>query len=108
MAKFHQRGERMTFTASADQTAGDVILVGAVIGMVVDDTASGDKGVLIVDGVVSGAPSDTGAAWSLGDQLYWDGTNKKFTKTATSNTACAKAAKAKASADSTCTVWLNR
>jgi predicted RecA/RadA family phage recombinase len=31
-------------------------------------------------------PSDTGAAWAVGDVVYWDDTAKVFTKTTTSNT----------------------
>lgn len=37
---------------------------------------------------VSGADKATGAAWAVGDRIYWDDTAKKFTKTSTDNTAC--------------------
>lgn len=42
--------------------------------------------------------SETGVAWTTGDKLYWDDTNKQFTKTSAGNTLCAIAAEDKASA----------
>ncbi|MER8786875.1 DUF2190 family protein [Mesorhizobium sp. M0983] len=43
----------------------------------------------------------TGAAWAVGDKIYWDATAKKGTKTTTSNTLFAVAVAAAASGDTT-------
>jgi predicted RecA/RadA family phage recombinase len=48
---------------------------------------------------ITNAPTDTGAAWAIGDTIYWDNTNHVFTKTSTSNTKCGYALEAKASGD---------
>jgi predicted RecA/RadA family phage recombinase len=46
-------------------------------------------------------PKATGASWSQGDQLYWDGTNKNFTKTSSGNTKWGVAAAAAQAGDAT-------
>lgn len=48
---------------------------------------------------ISDAPKAAGAAWAVGDALYWDASAKAFTKTSTANTACGYALAAAASAD---------
>lgn len=48
---------------------------------------------------ISDAPKAAGAAWSIGDSLYWDDTAKNFTKTSASNTLCGYALAPAASAD---------
>lgn len=49
--------------------------------------------------LVSDVPKATGAAWSVGDALYWDDAAKNFTKTSAGNTACGYALAAAQSAD---------
>lgn len=63
--------------------------------------------IYMIGGLVEYA-SDTGTAWAAGDKLYWDDTNKVFTKTSTSNTLCAMAYEAKASAAATATILLSQ
>ena len=48
---------------------------------------------------VSDAPKAAGAAWSVGDALYWDDVAKAFTKTSAGNVLCGYALAAAASAD---------
>ena len=48
---------------------------------------------------ISDAPKATGAAWAVGDAIYWDDTAKKFTKTSTDNTACGYAIAVAGSSD---------
>jgi len=57
-------------------------------------------------GVFSGLAKATGAAWVEGDMLYWNDTNKNFTKTSTGAILCAAAGAAAASGDTTGTVVL--
>ena len=53
----------------------------------------------LVKGTIDGATTDTGTAWAIGDLVYWDATNSRFTKTSTSNTKAGYALEAKASGD---------
>jgi hypothetical protein len=48
-------------------------------------------------GTKEGAGS--GQAWAVGDKVYWDDTNKRFTKTSTSNTLAGYAVAAALTAD---------
>lgn len=51
------------------------------------------------DHAAEGAGS--GQAWAVGDEIYWDDTNKRLTKTATDNTKVGVATVAKATAATT-------
>lgn len=55
----------------------------------------------VYQSLVSNAPKATGAAWLFGDALYWDATNKNFTKTTSGNTLCGFAVAPRASGDAT-------
>jgi predicted RecA/RadA family phage recombinase len=57
-------------------------------------------------GVFTGVAKATGAAWAEGELLYWNDTNKNFTKSSTGATLCAVAGAAAASGDATGTVVL--
>ena len=50
-------------------------------------------------GVYDGVPKAAGAAWAIGDILYWDNTAGNFTKTATNNTRVGSALSVQASGD---------
>lgn len=64
------------------------------------NTADADvRNAFVYDSEIDGATTDTGAAWAVGDKIYWDDTAKKFTKTSTSNTLVGYALEAKLSAD---------
>lgn len=55
---------------------------------------------------VSGAAKAAGAAWAVGDKLYWDATAKAFTATSTGNTLCGYALQPAASADTVAPIFL--
>ena len=82
----------MTITAGATITSGDGVLVGNVFGVALGSGVSGDKIVLATEGVFI-LPKATGAI-SQGAKLYWDGTSKVLTTTASGNTLVALAWKA--------------
>lgn len=67
--------------------AGSGVLKGGLFGVAVSSCASGSTGVMSINGVYTGLvkASGTGEAWAVGDRLYWDDTNKRLTKTSTSN-----------------------
>lgn len=109
MKSYIQEGDTIDVTLSATVTGGIAALFGAALfGVPMIDGVSGDTVAVVREGVFSDQPKDTAAAWVFGDVLYWDNTNKVFTKTATSNTRVGVAGAAQAQADTTGTVILDR
>ncbi|MCM5528961.1 DUF2190 family protein [Parasegetibacter sp. NRK P23] len=70
---------------SGGLTSGQPLLVGGMVGISHSKYAEGETAVIDLEGAYT-VPKAGGAAWATGDKLYWDDTNKVFTKTATSNT----------------------
>lgn len=60
----------------------------------------------VYESEVSGGDKATGAAWAVGDDIYWDATAKKFTKTSTDNTKCGVALAPALSADTVAPLFL--
>lgn len=81
-------------------TSGLGLLIGAIFGIAVTTQVVGDTVALHTEGVFD-HPSDTGAAWAVGDILYWDNTAKVLTKTSTSNTKVGYAVATKTSSATT-------
>ena len=106
MKNFVQNGQTIGYTAGANITSGQAILIGAMLGIAATDIANGSVGIMAVEGVYT-ITSLTGTAWAQGAQLYWDDTNKRVTNVASGNTACGKCLNTKASADATCLVKIN-
>lgn len=98
---FINDGETIDHTvASTAAVAWEFRLTGAVVACLLDAGAVG----AIVPAAIRGrykCPSETGVAWAAGDKLYWDNTNKLFTKTSAGNTAAGHAAAVKGSAAAT-------
>jgi len=106
MKNYIRRGETITLTAPYAVSSGSGALVGAIFGVAVGDVASGAQGEFCVTGVYS-LTKETGTAWSVGDLIYWDNTNKRCTKTATSNKLIGVAVEAAAAGDAVGRVRLN-
>jgi predicted RecA/RadA family phage recombinase len=106
MAKnFQQPGDVMSFTAPYDLASGAGFLVGLIFAVAQTQVLSGAT----VQGATVGIwtlVKTTGAAWTFGQALYWDNTNKKVITTATGNKFIGYAAFAAASADATGSVKL--
>jgi predicted RecA/RadA family phage recombinase len=86
MAKnFIQPGGTITLTAPYAVTSGDGLLVGSIFGVAAGDAASGATVEAALTGVFDLTKIGS-QAWSAGDKVYWDNTNKEATKTATANT----------------------
>ena len=100
--KYLQPGETWdTVTPAGGWTSDQVVKVGSMVGVALLTTAAGVTNQVRLAGVFRDQPKATGENWSAGDKLYWDDTAKKFTKTATNNTAAAYAWYGAASADTT-------
>lgn len=89
-------------------TSGLGLLIGSLFGIAVTTQLVGETVALHTEGVfdhiAEGAGS--GQAFAVGDAVYWDNTNKRLTKTTTSNTKVGYAAAVKATTDTTARVRL--
>ena len=106
MKNFVENGKNLEYTAGANITSGQPVLIGVLLGIAATDIANGATGIMAVEGVYT-ITSLTGTAWAQGAQLYWDDTNKRVTNVSSGNTACGKCWNTKASADATCLVKIN-
>jgi predicted RecA/RadA family phage recombinase len=88
--------------------SGNAYLIGAAIfGVAVTDSVAGDTVSLRRLGHYTGMPKAAGAAWVVGDILYWDNVAFNFTKTSASNTRVGVAASAQLAGDTTGDVLLD-
>lgn len=85
MRNFRQDGSRMRYTAGADITSGDVVVVGSRIGIATADIANGAVGELAMEGVFELAKKSADT-FTQGAVVYWDNTNDELTTTSTDNT----------------------
>jgi predicted RecA/RadA family phage recombinase len=100
-----QEGKTLNYTAGADITSGQFVLIGTIGGVAKTDIANGKTGAVHVCGVFS-LPKASGAV-TQGAKLYWDESESEVTTTATDNTLIGVAAAAAASGDSNVHVLLN-
>jgi predicted RecA/RadA family phage recombinase len=100
-----QEGKTLNYTAGADITSGQFVLIGTIGGVAKTDIVSGKTGAVHVCGVFS-LPKASGAV-TQGAKLYWDESESEVTTTATDNTLIGVAAAAAASGDSNVHVLLN-
>jgi predicted RecA/RadA family phage recombinase len=106
MATFVQRGEAIDYTPTAAVAAGAVVVMGTVgVGVVPVGLAAGEKGSLVVKGVVRHAKTANQAInqWA---KVYWDATNSVFTGTASTNVLVGYAVATAAAGDATVDVQL--
>jgi predicted RecA/RadA family phage recombinase len=82
---FVQTGRAITLIAPYDVSSGDGLLVGAIFGVASGDAAIGAEVEADLVGVFD-LKKAASQAWTIGDKIYWDNTNKETTKTATGNT----------------------
>lgn len=84
---------------STTHGAGDMIVVGATIGVVVEDAAENSDFVLVYEAEKIVAPKAASAVFGVGDVVYYDAANFNVTDVSTANTKCGRALEAAASAD---------
>lgn len=101
MKNFVQPGKTLTVTSpTGGVNSGDPVLVGSIFGIAAFSAIAGADVEVTTEGVFS-LPKATGAAWAVGDPLYWDWTAKNLTKTAADNVVAGAATTAAGSADIT-------
>lgn len=95
-------GEILTLTApTGGVVSGTFYKIGQLIVCAQVSAAQTEQFTAARVGTFSGVPKATGAAWAEGDILWWNDTNKNFTKTSTGAVLCAAALDAAASGDAT-------
>lgn len=82
MKNFIKSGQTKTFTADADYSSGDVVVVGEFIGINAYDVVTGEQGEMALTGVYELA-KEAALVINDGDQVYWDTTAKEVDKTGT-------------------------
>ena len=104
-ATYIQDGDRIDYTPAATVTAGDVVVIGGLVGVALATIDAGSTGAVALRGIYS-LPKATGAI-NAGADVYWDATAKKCTTTASGNTLMGRATAAAAANDTTVKVRLN-
>lgn len=84
MKTFLQEGESPTHTAPANVTAGTGVKIGDQLVVATITVLSGAQFTGVVRGVVEHAKLSA-QAWTEGQQVNWDDTNKRFTTVTTGN-----------------------
>ena len=74
MKNYVQKGETLTLAAPDVVTSGQIVAVGALIGVAAGDAASGDDMDLVTEGVFT-LPKTSTDAVAVGDLVYFDATN---------------------------------
>lgn len=87
VAEIKQAGHFVDYTPASATSSGAVIVQGVLVGVLASDLAAGEKGALMVSGVVE-IPKPTGAGtdYSAGDPIYWDAVDGNGQDTADSGT----------------------
>lgn len=88
MRNYVQAGDVIDAPAPYARLSGEVALIGNILAVAVADVANGAVGRWKTKGVFSAVAKHgnaTGQGWAVGDKLWWDNTNRRFTKTTTGN-----------------------
>lgn len=76
MNNYKQQGHTLTLTAPYLRTSGEGALIGSIFGIATGDVASGAAGEFQTVGVFELAKTSA-QAWTEGQKIYWDDTNKR-------------------------------
>lgn len=82
MDNYIQKGDNVTVAAPYDVSSGDGAQVGALFGVAVAAAASGADVVLATTGVYL-MKKAASQAWTLGQKIYWDNSDKECTSDST-------------------------
>lgn len=70
--KFVQVGNVVDYTAGADISSGDLVVMGHTVGVALTDIANGDTGAVAIEGVFEGVPKVSAAVFAVGEKLILD------------------------------------
>ncbi len=99
MKNFYQQGDVMDYTAGADLSAGDVVVLSGIgCGIAANDIANGAVGPVNLKGVYKVAKQSSHAI-AQGARVYWNASGPYATSTASTHTLMGVAMKAAGSSD---------
>jgi predicted RecA/RadA family phage recombinase len=105
MGNYVQVGNRLDYTPSSAVAAGDVVVIGALVGVAPEAIAANAVGALAVEGVFQ-IPCATGATGAQGSAISYYATSG--VAHASTGTAAGKLAKARLVGDTSVHVLLNK
>jgi len=105
MASYVAKGDVLEYTPAAAVSAGDVVVIGSLVGVAPVAIAANKLGSLAVDGVFS-LPCATGATGAQGSAINWYATSG--VAHASTGVAAGKLAKARLTDDTSVHVILNK
>ena len=106
MKNFIQDGRTITLAAPYTVSSGGGLLVGSIFGVASNDATSGADVEARTEGVFSLAKTSA-QAWTVGQLIYWDDTNKVATSVLTGNKLIGTAVAVASNPSSTGLVRLN-
>lgn len=107
MKNFVCEGKTIDHIPAAQRLAGAATLIGAKIGVALNDTAANAQGVFAIDGVFT-LPKLSTDNITQGALVYWDNTNLRLTLTSAGNTLAGYAFAAAAATTTTVDCVINR
>ena len=105
VSDYVQDGDILDYTPSTAVAAGDVVVIGSLVGVAPRPIAANATGALAIDGVYS-LPCATGATGAQGSAINWVAASG--VAHASTGVAAGKLAKARAAGDTTVHVILNK
>ena len=105
MASTVSQGDYLDHTPASAVAAGDVVVMGSIVGVAPRPLAAGKTGVVSIEGIVE-MPCATGATGAQGSAISWYATSG--VAHASTGTAAGYLAKARAAADTSVLVLLDR
>lgn len=109
MANYNSKGDAIQYTPTSAVTAGDVIVLGSLVGVATEDIAANALGSLVVEGVFEFPKAVTSAdAIAVGAKVYWDDSGEVVTTTAGSLKVAGYTIEAAAASTATILVKLGR
>lgn len=86
-ATFRHDGRRIPYTPEADVAAGDVVVLGGLVGIATCPIAADELGSLAIEGVFEIAKhDDEDVIADVGEHAYWDSSDEVVTDLASGNT----------------------
>ena len=82
-ARYVQRGDAIDYTPLADVAAGDIVVLGKLVGVAKLDIPAETPGALALTGIYE-VTKNAGTAFAAGSEVAWDATNKKAVASGTS------------------------
>ena len=105
-AKFIQTGNSIDYTPSSDVSAGDVVIVGNIVGIAKLDIPANTAGAISLTGCFQIYKDDVDI--SIGDAIYWDETESLATTASYGNTFIGRSVTAQIAADPSVIVRLEQ